>query len=76
MPRYQIKGKTNRHNLKTPVLTDSKTPVLTDSKQSTTTINKTIQQVVGGSTKTNIDSLVSNSVQANRKLNKFIKFSL
>jgi hypothetical protein len=47
-----------------------------NTKPNLDNVNKTIQEVQGGATTAKLDKMVSDAVQSNRKLQKFIKFSI
>jgi len=47
-----------------------------NTKPNLDNVNKTIQEVQGGAASTKLDKMVSNAVESNRKLQKFIKFSI
>ena len=47
-----------------------------NTKPNIDNVNKTIQEVQGGAASTKLDKMVSNAVESNRKLQKFIKFSI
>jgi hypothetical protein len=89
MPRFQSKnGRRIRPGAKiSKVINQASThpiPSLSPNTRSNTNvkpsseaqINKTIQEVQGGATPAKLDKMVSNAVESNRKLQKFIKFTL
>jgi len=84
MPRFQSKnGRRIRHSKVITQITQasnqsspSNIKPHVNTKPNLDNVNKTIQEVQGGAASTKLDKMVSNAVESNRKLQKFIKFSI
>lgn len=81
MPRFQSKnGRRIRHSKVISQAINQSSPSNikphVNTKPNLDNVNKTIQEVQGGAASTKLDKMVSNAVESNRKLQKFIKFSI
>jgi hypothetical protein len=81
MPRFQSKnGRRIRHSKVITQASNQSSPSNikphVNTKPNLDNVNKTIQEVQGGATPAKLDKMVSNAVESNRKLQKFIKFSI